>query len=103
MQKQSIVRLTFFTTKLIFNFVSITKSKKRSIFSTKVRAVFSANPFVRVYNGTNAAIVMTQKDGSTVVGTMSVGAGAVELIIKQPAHTLEGGAGLKAVHVAHKH
>ena len=58
---------------------------------------------VRVYNGTNAAIVMTQKDGSTVVGTMSVGAGAVELIIKQPAHTLEGGAGLKVVHVAHKH
>ena len=33
---------------------------------------------VRVLNTTNAAILMTQKDGSTVVGTMSVGAGAVE-------------------------
>jgi len=57
---------------------------------------------VRVFNGTNAAILMTQKDGSTVVGTMSVGAGAVEHIIKQPAHTLEGGAGLKVVHVAYR-
>jgi hypothetical protein len=57
---------------------------------------------VRVFNGTNAAILMTQKAGSAVVGTMSVGAGAVEHVIKQPAHTLEGGAGLKVVHVSHK-
>ncbi len=56
---------------------------------------------VRVFNSTNAAILMTQKDGSTVVGTMSVGAGAVEHVSKLPAQTLEGGAGLKVVSVAY--
>lgn len=56
---------------------------------------------VRVYNSTAGDLVMTQKTGSTVIGTMSVQSKTVELISKNPAETLEGGAGLKVVSVAY--
>jgi len=54
---------------------------------------------VRVYNSGGTALLVTQKDGSTVVGTVTVAGGAVEYVSKVPAHTLEGGAALKVVHV----
>ena len=43
---------------------------------------------------------MTQKTGSTVIGTMTIPSKAIELISKMPSDTLEGGAGLKAVSIA---
>ena len=55
---------------------------------------------VRVYNSTAGDLVMTQKTGSTVIGTMTIPSKAIELISKMPADTLEGGAGLKAVSIA---
>ena len=54
---------------------------------------------VRVYNSGGTALLVTQKNGSDVVGTVTVAGGGVEYIVKTPAHTLEGGAALKAVHV----
>ena len=55
---------------------------------------------VRVYNSTAGDLVMTQKTGSTVIGTMTIPSKAIELISKMPSDTLEGGAGLKAVSIA---
>ncbi len=55
---------------------------------------------VRVYNSTAADMLLTQKTGSTVIGTMTVCKYTVELVSKMPADTLEGGAGLKAVSIA---
>ena len=56
---------------------------------------------VRVYNSTAADVVLTQKSGSTVLGTMTIPSKAVELISKSPTDTLEGGVGLKVVSVAY--
>jgi len=55
---------------------------------------------VRVYNSTAADMVLTQKTGSTVIGTMTIPSKAIELVSKMPADTLEGGAGLKVVSIA---
>ena len=55
---------------------------------------------VRVYNSTAADVVMTQKTGSTVIGTMTIPSKGIELVSKMHADTLEGGAGLKAVNIA---
>tara|TARA_X000001316_G_C919357_1_gene33471 strand:- start:1111 stop:1356 length:246 start_codon:yes stop_codon:yes gene_type:complete len=54
---------------------------------------------VRVYNSGASALLVTQKNGSTVVGTVTLAGGAIEYVAKTPAHTLEGGAALKVVHV----
>ena len=51
-------------------------------------------------NATSGDLVMTQKTGSTVIGTMTIPSKAIELISKMPSDTLEGGAGLKAVSIA---
>ena len=55
---------------------------------------------VRVYNNTAADIVLTQKEASTVIGTITIPSKGIELIQKMPSQTLEGGAGLLAVAVA---
>jgi len=55
---------------------------------------------VRVYNSTAADMTLTQKLGSTVLGTMTVPSKGIELVSKMPADTLEGGAGLKVVSIA---
>ena len=55
---------------------------------------------VRVYNSTAADVVLTQKSGSTVLGTMTIPSKAIELVSKMPADTLEGGAVFKAVSIA---
>ena len=49
---------------------------------------------------TAADVVMTQKLGAVVLGTMTIPSKAIELVSKMPADTLEGGAGLKAVSIA---
>lgn len=56
---------------------------------------------VRVYNATAGDLLLTQKDGSDVIGTMTVKAKDIEFVSKLPAQTLEGGAGLKVVSVAY--
>jgi hypothetical protein len=55
---------------------------------------------VRVYNSTAADMTLTQKTGSTVIGTMTIPSKVIELVSKMPADTLEGGAGLKVVSIA---
>ena len=55
---------------------------------------------VIVYNSTAADMTLTQKLGSTVLGTMTVPSKGIELVSKMPADTLEGGAGLKVVSIA---
>ena len=55
---------------------------------------------VRVYNNTAADIVLTQKEASTVIGTITIPSKGIELIQKMPSQTLEGGAGLLAVSIA---
>mgnify|MGYP003642582046 CR=1 FL=1 len=55
---------------------------------------------VRVYNSTAGDLVLTQKLGSTVLGTMTVPSKGIELVSKMPADTLEGGVGLKVVSIA---
>ena len=54
---------------------------------------------VRVYNSGAAALV-TLKDGSTVVGTVTVKQYECLNLQKAPAQTLEGGAAFKAVKIA---
>tara|TARA_Y100000114_G_scaffold87056_1_gene80502 strand:- start:4904 stop:5149 length:246 start_codon:yes stop_codon:yes gene_type:complete len=54
---------------------------------------------VRVYNSGGSALLVTEKNGAATVGTVTLAGGAVEYINKVPAHTLEGGAALKVVHV----
>jgi len=56
---------------------------------------------VRVYNSGASDLVLTEKDGSTVVGTCTIKTKTAEVIVKDPAHTLEGGAALLAVKIAH--
>lgn len=56
---------------------------------------------VRVYNSTAGDLVLTQKSGATVLGTMTIPSKGVELISKSPTDTLEGGVGLKVVSVAY--
>ena len=55
---------------------------------------------VRVYNSTAADIGLTQKEGATVIGTITIPSKGIELIRKMPSETLEGGAALLAVSVA---
>ena len=50
-------------------------------------------------NSGGAALLVTEKNGAATVGTVTLAGGAVEYINKVPAHTLEGGAALKVVHV----
>lgn len=54
---------------------------------------------VRVYNS-GAAGLVTLKDGSTVVGTVTLKQYECLNLQKAPAHTLEGGAAFKAVKIA---
>ena len=55
---------------------------------------------VRVYNSGAADLVLTQKEGATVIGTITIPSKGIELIRKMPSETLEGGAALLAVSVA---
>ena len=61
---------------------------------------------IRVYNSNAADQLVTVKDGSTVVGTITVRTGTEVILEKLPAHTLEVAAavaGVKAVAIAHSH
>ena len=59
---------------------------------------------VRIYNSSNAAVVLTQKAaGGATLGTVSIKAYECEFIQKAATDTLEGGAALKAVAVAFAH
>lgn len=58
---------------------------------------------VRVYNSGGSALLVTEKNGAATVGTVTIAGGSVEFINKTPAHTLEGGAALKVVHVGFAH
>lgn len=61
---------------------------------------------IRVYNGNAADQLVTVKDGSTVVGTITVKTKTDIILEKLPAHTLEVGSGVgsvKAVAIAHSH
>ena len=59
---------------------------------------------VRIYNSSNAAVVLTQKTaGGVTLGTVSIKAYDCEFIRKASTDTLEGGAALKAVAVAFSH
>ena len=57
---------------------------------------------VRVYNSTADDIGLTQKEGATVIGTITIPSKGIEYIEKMPAQTLQGGggAGLLAVSIA---
>jgi|TARA_R110000764_G_scaffold185647_3_gene271036 hypothetical protein len=55
---------------------------------------------VRVYNSTAADIGLTQKEGATVIGTITIPSKGIEYIQKMPSQTLQGGAGLLAVSIA---
>lgn len=55
---------------------------------------------VRVYNSGAGDLVLTQKEGAVVIGTMTIPSKGIELIRKMPSETLEGGAALLAVSVA---
>ena len=54
----------------------------------------------RVYNSGASDLVLTQKEGATVIGTITIPSKGIELISKMPSETLEGGAALLAVSVA---
>ena len=70
---------------------------------TSASNVGSAN-LVRVYNSSNAAVVLTQKAaGGATLGTVSIKSYDCEFIKKASTDTLEGGAALKAVAVAFAH
>ena len=55
---------------------------------------------VRVYNSGGTDLLLTQKEGAAVVGTITIAKYTSEVIVKQPADTLEGGAALKVVSIA---
>ena len=55
---------------------------------------------VRCYNNTAGAVLITIADGGTTVATVTLGAGAVEYLQKQPAHTIASNAAIRAVSVA---
>lgn len=55
---------------------------------------------VRVYNSGAGDLVLTQKEGAAVIGTITIPSKGIELIKKMPSETLEGGAALLAVFVA---
>ena len=55
---------------------------------------------VRVFNDTAAAVLLTVKSGSTVIGTVTCKSGEVIFVRKKPAETLEASAGVKTVAVA---
>jgi hypothetical protein len=55
---------------------------------------------VRVYNSGDADLLLTQKEGATIIGTMTIPSKGIELIRKMPSETLEGGALLLVVSIA---
>ena len=71
---------------------------KTAIIATATNMSFST--LIRVYNSGASDLVLTQKEGAAVIGTITIPSKGIELIRKMPSETLEGGAALLAVSVA---
>ena len=56
---------------------------------------------VRIYNDTAGAVLITVKQDSTTIGTITVKAGDVVFIQKKSAETIAAGAAVKAVAVGY--